>query len=41
LKQNTVPKLNSELQKAGFAAMDSNKPLEHEMDEAGGGDDEP
>jgi len=41
LKQNTVPKLSSELQKAGFAAIDSKKPLDHEMDEAGGGDDEP
>jgi photosystem II stability/assembly factor-like uncharacterized protein len=41
LKQNTVPKLSSELQKAGFAAIDPNKPLDHEMNEAGGGDDDP
>jgi photosystem II stability/assembly factor-like uncharacterized protein len=41
LKQNSVPKLSSELQKAGFAAIDPNKPLDHEMNEAGGGDDQP
>jgi photosystem II stability/assembly factor-like uncharacterized protein len=41
LKQDTVPKLSSELQKAGLAAIDSKKPLDHEMDDAGGGDDEP
>ena len=41
LKQNTVPKLSSELQKAGFAAIDSKKPLDHEIGEADGGNDEP
>jgi len=41
LKQNAVPKLSSELQKAGLPAIDSRKPLEHELDEAGDGDDEP
>jgi hypothetical protein len=41
LKQNSVPKLSSELQKAGLAALDATKPLDHEMGEAGGGDDEP
>jgi len=41
LKQNTVPKLSSELQKAGLAAIDSSKPLDHEMGDADGGDDEP
>ncbi|HXJ15076.1 MAG TPA: hypothetical protein VNH19_22615 [Candidatus Limnocylindrales bacterium] len=41
LKQNAVPKLSTELQKAGLAAIDSNKPLDHEMGEAGSGDDEP
>jgi hypothetical protein len=41
LKQNTVPKLSSELQKAGTAAIDPNKPLGRELDEASGGDDEP
>jgi ElaB/YqjD/DUF883 family membrane-anchored ribosome-binding protein len=41
LKQNSVPKLRSELQKAGMTAIDSAKPLDHEMSEAGGGDDEP
>jgi len=41
LKQNAVPKLRSELQKAGLSPIDSNKPLDHEMGEAGGGDDEP
>ena len=41
LKQNTVPKLSSELQKAGLAAIDSKKPLDHEMGGAGDGDDEP
>jgi hypothetical protein len=41
LKQNYVPKLSSDLQKGGFVAIDSAKPLDHEMSEAGGGDDEP
>ena len=41
LKQDSVPKLSSELQKAGLAAIDSSKPLDHEMSEAGGDDDEP
>ena len=41
LKQNSVPKLSSELQKAGLAAIDSTKPLGHELGEADGGDDEP
>jgi photosystem II stability/assembly factor-like uncharacterized protein len=41
LKQNSVPKLSSELQKAGLTALDINKPLNHDMSEAGGGDDEP
>ena len=41
LKQNSVPKLSSELQKAGLTAIDSAKPLEHDMSEAGDGDDEP
>jgi len=41
LKQNAVPKLSSELQKAGLPAIDSRKPLEHEMGEPGDGDDEP
>jgi photosystem II stability/assembly factor-like uncharacterized protein len=41
LKQNSVPKLSSELQKAGLAAIDSAKPLDHDMSEAGDGDDEP
>jgi hypothetical protein len=41
LKQNAVPKLSSELQKAGLAAIDSKKPLDHELGEAADGDDEP
>jgi hypothetical protein len=41
LKENTVPKLSRELQKSGLAAIDSRKPLDHEMGEATGGDDEP
>jgi len=41
LKQNSVPKLSSELQKVGLRSIDSTKPLDHEMSEAGGGDDEP
>jgi len=41
LKQNSVPKLSSDLQKAGLVAIDSAKPLDREMSEAGGGDDEP
>jgi len=41
LKQNSIPKLASELQKVGLVAIDSAKPLDHEMSEAGGGDDEP
>jgi photosystem II stability/assembly factor-like uncharacterized protein len=41
MKQNAVPKLNSELQKAGLMAIDSRKPLDHVMVEASGGDDEP
>jgi len=41
LKQNNVPKLSSELQKAGLTAIDLKKPLDHEMGEADGGDDEP
>jgi len=41
LKQNSIPKLTSELQNAGLAAIDSSKPLDREMSEAGGGDDEP
>jgi photosystem II stability/assembly factor-like uncharacterized protein len=41
LKQNAVPKLSSELQKAGLVAIDSRKPLDHEMSEASSGDDEP
>ncbi|HXH68256.1 MAG TPA: hypothetical protein VNI81_13715, partial [Candidatus Limnocylindrales bacterium] len=41
LKQNTVPKLSSELQKAGFSPLESTKPLDHEIGAAGDGDDEP
>jgi hypothetical protein len=41
LQQNVIPKLSSELQKAGLAAIDVKKPLGHEMGEADGGDDEP
>jgi photosystem II stability/assembly factor-like uncharacterized protein len=41
LKQNVVPKLSSELQKAGLAAIDPQRPLDHELGEADGGDDEP
>jgi len=41
MKQNSVPKLSSELQKAGLMAIDSAKPLDHDMSEAGDGDDEP
>jgi len=41
LKQNSVLKLNGELQKAGLLTIDAKKPLDHEMSEAGGGDDEP
>jgi ElaB/YqjD/DUF883 family membrane-anchored ribosome-binding protein len=41
MKQNAVPELNSELQKAGLMAIDSRKPLDHVMVEASGGDDEP
>jgi hypothetical protein len=41
LKQNSIPKLTGELQKAGLGALDFTKPLDHEMGEAGGGDDEP
>jgi photosystem II stability/assembly factor-like uncharacterized protein len=41
LKQNSVPKLSSELQKAGLAAIDSAKPLDHDLTEAADGDDEP
>jgi hypothetical protein len=41
LKQNSIPKLTSELQKAGLGALDFTKALDHEMGEAGGGDDEP
>jgi photosystem II stability/assembly factor-like uncharacterized protein len=41
LKQNSVPKVSSELQKAGLTAIDSAKPLEHDMSEAGDGGDEP
>jgi photosystem II stability/assembly factor-like uncharacterized protein len=41
LKQNTVPKLSSELQKAGLSPLDSMKPLNHEIRAAGDGDDEP
>jgi photosystem II stability/assembly factor-like uncharacterized protein len=41
LKQNSVPKLSSELQKAGLPVIDSAKPLDHDMSEAGDGDDEP
>ena len=41
LKQNAVPKLSSELQKAGQAAIDPQRPLDHELGEADGGDDEP
>jgi len=40
LKQSSMPKLSSELQKTGLAAIDSNKPLDHEMGEADDGDDE-
>jgi hypothetical protein len=41
LKQNVVPKISSELQKAGLTAIDSRKPLDYEMKEASDGDDEP
>jgi hypothetical protein len=41
LKQNSVPKLSSELQKAGLSAIDVAKPLDHDLSEADGGDDEP
>jgi len=41
LKQNSVPKLSSQLRKAGFTAIDSTKPLDHDISEAGDGDDEP
>jgi photosystem II stability/assembly factor-like uncharacterized protein len=41
LEQNAVPKLSSQLQKAGLAAIDSKKPLDHELGEAADGDDEP
>jgi hypothetical protein len=41
LKQHSVPKLSSELQKAGITAIDFTKPLDCEMSETGGGDDEP
>jgi hypothetical protein len=41
LKQNSVPKLSSELKKVGLTAIDSTKPLDHEMSEVSDGDDEP
>jgi hypothetical protein len=41
LKQNSVPKLSSELQKVGLKAIDSSRPLDHEISEVNGGDDEP
>jgi len=41
LKQNAIPNLSSELQRAGLSAIDPMKPLDHEMGEAGSGDDEP
>ena len=41
LKQNAVPMVSSELQKAGLMAIDSTKPLDHDMSGAGDGDDEP
>jgi photosystem II stability/assembly factor-like uncharacterized protein len=41
MKQSSVPKLSTELQKAGLMAIDSAKPLDHDMSEAGDGDDEP
>jgi hypothetical protein len=41
LKQNSVPKLSTELQKAGLVAIDSTKPLGQELGEVDGGDDEP
>jgi hypothetical protein len=41
LKQNTVPELNKELQKAGLAPIDVNKVLGRELGGAGEGDDEP
>jgi photosystem II stability/assembly factor-like uncharacterized protein len=41
LKGNAVPKLSSELQGAGLAAIDSTKPLDREITQADDGDDEP
>ncbi len=41
LKQNSVPKLNSELQKAGLMKLDPGKALDRDMSQAADGDDEP
>jgi hypothetical protein len=41
LKQNAVPKLSGQLQKAGLAVIDAKKPLDHEISNGDGGDDEP
>jgi hypothetical protein len=41
LKQNSVPKLSSELRKAGFAAIDASKPVDHDISGVNDGDDEP
>jgi photosystem II stability/assembly factor-like uncharacterized protein len=41
LKQNSVPKLSSELRKAGFAAIDASKPVDHDIRGVNDGDDEP
>jgi photosystem II stability/assembly factor-like uncharacterized protein len=41
LKQSSVPQLSSELQKAGFAAIDASKPVDHDITGVDDGDDEP
>jgi photosystem II stability/assembly factor-like uncharacterized protein len=41
LKQNSVPKLSSELRKAGFAAIDASRPVDHDISGVNDGDDEP
>jgi len=41
LKRNSVPQLSSQLRKSGLEAIDASKPFEHDMSEAGDGDDEP
>lgn len=41
LKQNSVPKLNSELQKASLMPLDPGKALDGDLTQAADGDDEP